>query len=67
MIRRRTEACRLLSASSTCRRAGARDKVLPSGPVLYRQGMIFGVELTLLPIVLAGIEWVVRVIGAMVR
>ena len=44
-----------------------RDQVRPQGPVLFRQGMIFGVGLSLLPVVLAGVEWVVRVIGAILR
>jgi hypothetical protein len=31
-----------------------------AGPVLFRQGLIFSVGLTLFPVVLAGLGWVVR-------
>jgi hypothetical protein len=33
------------------------------GPLLFRQGLIFSVGLTLLPILLASIIWVIRVIA----
>lgn len=33
------------------------------GPLLFRQGLIFSVGLTLLPILLASIVWVIRVIA----
>lgn len=34
------------------------------GPLLFRQGLIFSVGLTLLPLLLAGIIWVARVVEA---
>jgi hypothetical protein len=37
-----------------------KDKVLPVGPTLYRQGIAFSVGLTLLPIVVGSGAWVVR-------
>jgi hypothetical protein len=37
-----------------------KDKVLPVGPALYRQGIAFSVGLTLLPIVVGSGAWVVR-------
>jgi hypothetical protein len=36
------------------------DRVRPLGPPLFRQGIAFSVGLAMLPIVLAGISWVVR-------
>jgi hypothetical protein len=33
------------------------------GPVLFRQGLAFAVGLTLLPIPLLGVSWVVRLLG----
>ncbi len=38
-------------------------KILPTGPALYRMGLTFSVGLTLLPTLLAGMEWVGRVLG----
>jgi hypothetical protein len=35
----------------------------PRGPALFRQGLSFAVGLTLLPIPLAMISWVVRLVG----
>jgi hypothetical protein len=35
----------------------------PVGPALFRQGLAFAVGLTLLPIVLISVAWVVRLIG----
>ena len=40
------------------------DRLLPVGPLLFRQGLVFSVGLTLLPMLLAGAVWAVRV-GAM--
>jgi hypothetical protein len=37
-------------------------KVLPTGPVLFRMGLTFSVGLTLLPTLLAGMDWAVRII-----
>ena len=37
-----------------------KDKVLPVGPALFRQGLAFSVGLTLLPIVVASGVWVLR-------
>lgn len=36
------------------------DGVQPVGPVLFRQGLIFSVGLTLLPIVMAVVVWAVK-------
>lgn len=36
------------------------NRVLPVGPVLFRQGLAFSVGLTLLPVVVASAAWVVR-------
>jgi len=36
------------------------DRVRPLGPPLFRQGVAFSVGLTLLPIALASVSWVVR-------
>jgi hypothetical protein len=36
------------------------DRVRPLGPALFRQGVAFSVGLTMLPIVIGGISWVVR-------
>jgi hypothetical protein len=44
-----------------------RDQVRPIGPVLFRQGLIFSVGLSLLPIVLAGLEWATRIVMAIFR
>jgi hypothetical protein len=38
-----------------------KDKCPPLGPALFRQGLAFSVGLTLLPIVLISLTWVVRV------
>ena len=43
------------------------DKCPPLGPALFRQGLAFSVGLTLLPILLMSITWVVRVIGFFIR
>jgi hypothetical protein len=40
------------------------DEVRPVGPVLFRQGLIFSVGLTLLPVILAGVDYVFRLIRA---
>ena len=37
-----------------------KEKVLPVGPVLFRQGLSFSVGLTLLPIFVASAVWVAR-------
>jgi hypothetical protein len=36
------------------------------GPLLFRQGLIFSVGLTLLPVLVASLSWVVRVVVAVV-
>jgi len=36
-------------------------KVLPTGPALYRMGLTFSVGLTLLPTLLAGMDWAMRI------
>ena len=37
-----------------------KDRVLPVGPVLFRQGLSFSIGLTLLPVFIASATWVVR-------
>jgi hypothetical protein len=37
-----------------------KGRVLPVGPILFRQGLSFSVGLTLLPVFLASATWVVR-------
>jgi hypothetical protein len=36
-------------------------KVLPTGPALFRMGLTFSVGLTLLPTLLAGMDWAFRI------
>jgi len=36
-------------------------KILPTGPVLYRMGLTFSVGLTLLPTLVAGMDWAFRI------
>ena len=48
------------AAEAAMRRAWG-EQCPPVGPALFRQGVIFSVGLTLLPIVLASLEWIVRV------
>ena len=43
------------------------DKVRPLGPVLFRQGLAFSVGLTMLPILLVSIGWLVRLAGFLFR
>lgn len=43
------------------------DTVRPLGPVLFRQGLAFSVGLTMLPILLVSIGWLVRVAGFLFR
>ncbi len=38
------------------------DQAPPIGPVLLRYGFVFSVGLTLLPVALAGLSWLVRVL-----
>lgn len=38
-----------------------------AGPMLFRQGLIFSVGLTLLPVVVAGMSWLVRIGLALVH
>jgi hypothetical protein len=41
-----------------------RGKILPTGPGLFRMGLTFSVGLTLLPTLMAGIDWIVRIFSA---
>lgn len=41
-----------------------RGKILPTGPGLFRMGLTFSVGLTLLPTLLAGMDWIVRIISS---
>ncbi|MFC1661404.1 hypothetical protein ACFL3S_08155 [Gemmatimonadota bacterium] len=36
-------------------------KILPTGPVLFRMGLTFSLGLTLLPALLAGLDWIFRI------
>jgi len=40
----------------------SRGKILPTGPALFRMGLTFSVGLTLLPTLMAGMDWVIRII-----
>jgi hypothetical protein len=40
----------------------SRGEILPTGPSLYRMGLTFSVGLTLLPPLIAGMDWVVRIL-----
>jgi hypothetical protein len=37
-------------------------KILPTGPALFRMGLTFSVGLTMLPTLLASMDWVFRII-----
>lgn len=37
-------------------------RVIPVGPALYRMGLTFSLGLTLLPVLLVGLEWLFRVV-----
>ena len=41
-----------------------KGKVLPTGPVLFRMGLTFSVGLTLLPTIVAGLDWIVRIFSS---
>ena len=41
------------------------DRVRPLGPALFRQGLAFSVGLTLLPILLVSLTWLLRVAGVL--
>jgi len=43
------------------------DRVRPLGPPLFRQGVAFSIGLTFLPIVLAGVTWLVRAAATLIR
>jgi hypothetical protein len=43
---------------------GGQGRVLPAGPTLFRMGLTFSVGLALLPILLAVIGWLFRIIEA---
>ena len=44
-----------------------KDRILPIGPALFRQGLIFSVGLTLFPIALMSIGWAFQVLKWIVR
>jgi hypothetical protein len=52
-------------ASELAFNAWWRDDPPPVGPVLFRQGLIFSVGLTLLPIAFAAITWGARLLGSL--
>ena len=37
-------------------------KILPTGPVFFRMGLTFAVGLTLLPVLLIMIDWIIRIL-----
>lgn len=39
-----------------------KRKLLPTGPVLFRMGLTFSVGLTMLPVLLAVFDWVIRIV-----
>ncbi|MGD2124045.1 MAG: hypothetical protein PVJ76_20010, partial [Gemmatimonadota bacterium] len=39
----------------------SRGKVLPTGPALFRMGLTFSVGLTLLPTLMAAMDWALRI------
>jgi hypothetical protein len=43
------------------------DRVRPLGPALFRQGLAFSVGLTMLPILLVSLTWLLRVAGFFFR
>jgi len=55
--------CYLLgSAVETAIEKISRGKILPTGPALFRMGLTFSVGLTLLPTLMAALDWGFRVI-----
>lgn len=40
----------------------SRGKILPTGPALFRMGLTFSVGLTLLPTLMASMDWVLRIL-----
>jgi hypothetical protein len=44
-----------------------RERAPDMGPLLFRQGLIFSVGVTLLPIILCGMSWVARVVSVFVH
>lgn len=44
-----------------------RERAPYMGPLLFRQGLIFSVGLTLLPIIVSGMSWMMRVVQVLVR
>jgi hypothetical protein len=44
-----------------------RERAPYMGPLLFRQGLIFSVGLTLFPIILCGMSWVARVVDVLVH
>ena len=44
-----------------------KDRVLPVGPALFRQGLSFSIGLTALPVIIASITWVARLTMWVIR
>jgi hypothetical protein len=44
-----------------------RERAPYVGPLLFRQGLIFSVGLTLLPIIVCGMSWMARVVSVIVH
>jgi len=40
----------------------SKGNILPTGPALFRMGLTFSVGLTMLPTLMAGLDWVIRVV-----
>ena len=44
----------------------SRGRILPTGPALFRMGLTFSTGLALLPVLIAGLDWLYRVLRALI-
>ena len=42
----------------------SKGKILPTGPALFRMGLTFSVGLTMLPTLMAGLDWIIRIVSS---
>jgi hypothetical protein len=42
----------------------SKGQVLPTGPALFRMGLTFSLGLTMLPTLMAGLDWIIRLVGS---
>ena len=42
----------------------SKGHILPTGPALFRMGLTFSVGLTMLPTLMAGLDWVIRIVSS---